>query len=459
MKKILYIFTLLTLGVFLSYGQANPQIKPLPKKTRLLFVLDGSGSMQAKWENKTRMSIAKRALTHIVDSLKVNKNVELGLRVYGHQFDRKYKNCQDSKLEVAFAPDNHHKITHRLKSINPQGVTPISISLKKAAGDFPTDPNYRNVIIIITDGIESCGGDPCAVSKALQKKHIFLQPFIIGIGMSHKEIKQFDCMGTFYNANSVKQFASILGNIVQHSLQSVQVRVDLLDIKNKATETNVNVSFVNSLTGQTEYDFIHYIKDGKSETVEIDPVITYDIIVSTTPQVIKKNVRFPKKGLNIVKIKTPQGVLQVSQARNQQYKQILGIIRLAGKKNIIHHFILGEKVSLLVGKYDVEIMTIPRTYKRVTITQSTTSKIQIAQPGLINIPDTFVGYGSIYKINKNGEDEWVMNLPKKSIFMSSAMQPGNYKVVVRSSRAIGIEYTISKKFTIKSGISTRVKLL
>lgn len=454
---LLYLFLFFILGS--SFGQLKPQIKPLPKKTRLLFVLDGSGSMRANWEGKTRMQIAKKALSNIVDSLKVNKNVELGLRVYGHQFDRKYQNCQDSKLEVSFGANSHDNIINKLKTIQPQGVTPISISLEKAANDFPKDPNYRNVIIIITDGLESCGGDPCAVSQALQKKHIFLQPFIVGIGMTNKDAKQFDCLGTFYNAKSVKQFSGILSNIVSHSLSAVNVRIDLLDINKKATETNVNVQFVNSLTGQTEYDFIHYIKNGKPDIFEVDPVITYDIVVNTTPKVIKKNVRFPKKGLNVVKINTPQGSLQFNQGSHQQYKQLLGIVKKAGSNEILHHFMIGEVVPLIVGEYDIEIMTIPRIKKRVKIQQSRLNKIQLKTPGILNITDSFKGFGSIYKINPNGNEEWVLNLPKKSVNLSTAMQPGNFKVVVRSANAEGVIYTITKKFTINPGASTRVRLL
>ena len=57
-----------------------------PKKTRILFLLDGSGSMNAKWENSVRMTVAKQLLSKMVDSLKTHKNLEMALRVYGHQF-------------------------------------------------------------------------------------------------------------------------------------------------------------------------------------------------------------------------------------------------------------------------------------------------------------------------------------------------------------------------------------
>src|SRR5687768_5861300 len=75
----------------------------LPQKTRILFVLDGSGSMNADWgENLSRMDVAKSILTRLVDSLRINPNLELALRVYGHRYSRQANNCNDSQLEVPF---------------------------------------------------------------------------------------------------------------------------------------------------------------------------------------------------------------------------------------------------------------------------------------------------------------------------------------------------------------------
>ena len=99
-------------------------------------MLDASGSMFAPWENSIRMDIAKRILTEMVDSLRVDKNLQLALRVYGHQFHRKYQNCNDTKLEVPFRANNHDDIIYRLRQIQPQGVTPIANSLEQAANDF-----------------------------------------------------------------------------------------------------------------------------------------------------------------------------------------------------------------------------------------------------------------------------------------------------------------------------------
>ena len=176
---------------------AQRQYQDIPQKTRILFLLDGSGSMLGQWEGTTRMRVAKRLLSDLVDSLKVDDQVELALRVYGHQFHRRLQNCQDSKLEVGFRANNHQQIIQKLGRITPQGTTPIAYSLQQLAQDFPADDAYRNIVIIITDGLESCDGDPCAVSTTLQKRRIFLRPFVIGLGMNRSFEQQFDCLGRF----------------------------------------------------------------------------------------------------------------------------------------------------------------------------------------------------------------------------------------------------------------------
>ena len=155
----------------------------LPSKTRILFLLDGSGSMLASWESTNRISIAKELLASLVDSLRVNQDLQLALRVYGHRYSRQAQNCRDSHLEIPFSPGNHAQIIQRLTTIEPKGTTPIAYSLEQAANDFPDATGYRNIIIMITDGIESCDGDPCQVSLALQRNGVFLRPFIIGVGL------------------------------------------------------------------------------------------------------------------------------------------------------------------------------------------------------------------------------------------------------------------------------------
>ena len=75
-----------------------------------------------------------------------------------------YQDCNDTKLEVPFATDNFGEVKSRIRSIYAKGTTPIARSLEAAAGDFP-DRNSRNIIILITDGLEACDNDPCVIAK------------------------------------------------------------------------------------------------------------------------------------------------------------------------------------------------------------------------------------------------------------------------------------------------------
>jgi len=139
-------------------------------------------------------------------------------------------------------------------------------------------------VILITDGIEECGGDPCAVSLDLQKKGIVLKPFIIGIGKNFRD--QFECVGTYFDASNETQFRNALNIIISRSLNPTSVQVNLLDAYGKPTETNVNMTFYDHLSGLPKYNFIHSFNNkGLPDTLDIDPLITYDIVVHTIPPV------------------------------------------------------------------------------------------------------------------------------------------------------------------------------
>lgn len=427
--------------------------------TRILFLLDGSGSMLAPWESKLRIQVAKQVLSELVDSLATVKNVEMALRVYGHQYNKKYQNCTDTKLEVAFASNNNQQLKTKLEDVRPQGVTPIAYSLLQATKDFTKQQNTRNVIIIITDGLESCDGDPCAISLQLQAKHIFLRPFVVGIDMPLKYENQFDCLGKFHNAKSSQQLKGFLSKIIKQSMMDSWVRVDLLDTKGKATETNVNMSFLNHATGVTEYDYVHQITpDGKPDKVQIDPVPSYDLVVHTIPKVIKKNIQI-EDAFTVIKVKSPQGSVKMTQGAMSEYKNLKTIIRKKGKQSTIHVLDENKTEKLLVGSYDIEILSLPRIKRTIQVKQNKLTKIDIKSPGKISILDNPPGYGTLYTLHDNGRSELIYTLNEHSPRTSLAIQPGNYKIVFRSKTAKGSIHTTVTEFTIYSGKTTTVKLV
>ncbi|MEJ8755887.1 VWA domain-containing protein [Pontibacter sp. H259] len=456
-KKADIVLLLLVLAMA---GTAMAQDKKPKPKTRILFLLDASGSMMAKWENSDRMNVAKDLLAHLVDSLERFENVEVALRAYGHQHGRERNDCKDTKLEVPFAAKNAGAIKTKLGQIIPRGNTPITYSLEQSAGDFPEDPRARNVVILITDGLESCNGDPCAVSLALQKKRIFLRPFVIGIGIDAEYEKQLNCIGQYFNAADVKTFENVLTEIVTQTLSETTVSVELQDENGRPVETNVNMTFLNSLTGLPEYNFVHYLNDkGKPDMLEIDALMPYDLVVNTTPVVVDRNITIKPGRHNVIKVKAPQGILYLRQDGPSPYGQLQTIVRQNGEMRTLNVQPFGEKHKYLTGKYDLEVLSMPRVYlKDVELKQGQTRTITIPTPGQLAITSQMQGFGSIYTLDENGEQRWLCNLPEANSKVTVPLQPGKYKLVYRMKTAQSSKFTDVQNFEIRSGATTNVKI-
>src|SRR4051812_28113357 len=225
---------------------------------RILFIFDDSYSMYAPWNSNIKIEVAKKVMGEFLDSLKNLPDLELALRCYGHTtFFKPERNCKDTKLEVPFADalSNSVKIKQRIQRLEPLGTTPIAYSLGECSADFTPKNNCRNIVILITDGIEECGGNPCEVSAALQKKGIFLRPFVIGVGLDVKFADAFGCMGKFYDVSNEANFADVLNLVITEALSQTTVEVDLLDILKKPTETDVNMTFYDAGTKQIKYNY------------------------------------------------------------------------------------------------------------------------------------------------------------------------------------------------------------
>ena len=454
------LFIVVVIGLTSAAAMAQVQIQRPAEKTRLLFLLDASGSMYAEWEGQMRMDVAKNMLIELVDSLRTDPTLELALRVYGHQYHRRFKNCQDTKLEVAFAGNNHNQIIGKLRTIQPSGVTPIAYSLEQAAHDFRVDPDYRNVVIILTDGIESCDGDPCAVSLALQEKNIFLKPFVIGLGMEKGFEEEFACVGQYYDAKDVNEFRQVLNKILRQSLEMTTVSVELLDQDRQPTETNVNVTFFNNFTRAPIYDFVHYRDEqGRPDSVIVDAVLSYDVVANTIPPVAKRNVTFEGGTHNVVSIQAPQGTLALRQPGHSEYaKGVRALVRPAGRPDIINVHELPAPEQYLVGTYDLEVLTFPKTrFSDVKIEQSSTTEIALPGPGVLNVDFVKEGIGSLYQLDSTGFQRWVHDFAPNETRVTRAIQPGTYKLVFRAKDAFGSKFTEVKEFTVETGSTVKLK--
>jgi Ca-activated chloride channel homolog len=447
-KKYL-LTTLLCLCILPAFSQKN---------TRILFLLDASGSMWAKMETDNRITVAKNLLSKMVDSLKAFDFVEVGLRVYGHTSPKAAQNCKDTRLEVPFGKNNTEDIKKKLQTIRPSGTTLIAYSLTQAAYDFPQQDGWRNIIILITDGLEECDGDPCAVSEALQKQGVMLRPFVIGVGGGGDFASAFECVGRYFDAKTESDFENILSTVISQALNATTAQVNLLDIKSRATETNVNMTFYDSKSHKIIYNYIHTMNDrGVPDTLVLDPSYKYDLVVHTIPPVTKYNIEVLPGKHNIIAVDAPQGDLLLKMEGVTNYEKLLARISQNGKTETINVQEFNTQRKYIVGKYDLEILTTPRVYITSTIAQSSTTSVTIPQPGklILMLNNDFVG--GIFTINQN-QLEWVCDFDTRNRKQTLLLQPGKYKLIFRPQKANLTVLTSERNFEITSGGSTHIIL-
>lgn len=455
MKKILFLLFLLPVFCAAQTEPVEPKEEPL---TRILFVFDGSQSMYGRWQSDVKINIAKKLMGNLLDSLANFKNLQVALRVYGHQKQFPPADCNDTKLEVPFKDNNFNDVKNKIQSITPKGTTPLAYALSLTADDFPECDNCRNIIILITDGIEECGGDPCDVSIALQKRRVTMKPFIIGIGRDFREA--FNCVGTYFDASSETLFQKALENVISQALGASTMQVNLLDNSDKPLETNVNMTFYEHETGKMKYNLMHTLNNhGIPDTLLVDPLLTYDIVVNTLPPLRIDSVTLETGRHVIVAIHAGQGYLNLKMGANERIvKNLQAIVRKKGETQTLNVQSFGEIKKYLCGTYDLEILTLPRLYMNdVKISQSTTTTIDIPLPGIAVIKKSVKGYGSLY-INRNGKLEWIYDLRDTLLQETLILQPGTYKVVFRSAQADKSLYTIENDFTIYPGGTSNVNL-
>ena len=443
--------------IFINLAFLNLKSQPT---NRILFIFDDSYSMYAQWNSDIKIEVAKKIMGEFLDSLKTIPNLELALRCYGHTtFIKPERNCKDSKLEVPFggANENAQKIKQRIKKLEPLGTTPIAYSLGECVKDFTPCNNCRNIVILITDGIEECDGNPCEISKELQKKGIFLRPFVIGVGLDVKFADVFGCMGKFYDVSNQANFKDVLNLVLTEAITQTTVEVDLLDINKHPTETNVNMTFFDSETRQVKYNYLHTINSSeRPDTLILNPFKTYDLLVHTIPTIEKKNIKITQGKHNIISLDAPQGTLSLLIEGNVSKYYPTCIVRKKGEMTTINVQDFGQTEKYLIGKYDIEILTLPRIKMfDVEIKQSENNKIYVQASGNVNINKGGEGFGSIY-LDDGKKVTWVCNLNPKLISEIIYLQPGNYKIEFRYDGINETIRTIEKRFTVTSKTTSNI---
>lgn len=466
-RILLLVALVLPLGT--THAQEGTNQPPL---TRMLFVFDASNSMNAFWGSKTRLEVARELMMKSLDELEGLPDLELALRVYGNRspIQAGKQDCDDTTLEVPFSANSAPAMRNFIKNLRAVGTTPIARSLERSAGDFPapttpsgTQPKrgeraIRNVIILITDGIEACDEDPCAVSRALQSKGITLKPFVIGVGLDESEKYTLRCIGNFFDADTPELFEHVLQIVLTQALNTTTAQISLLTTDGKPTETDVPVTLYDQRTGQVRYHFVHTMNDrGVPDTLMLDPVFTYRVVAHTLPPSVRENVKIKPGQHTIVTVDAGMGRLKFKVGSGPGDGQpIQAVVRRKGELATLHVQDMSAEQRYRVGTYDLEVLTLPRLMiSDVRIEQGRTTEVAIPRSGVLNVQANTPGHGAIF-LKKDDALEWVADLDPMAPRNQLRLLPGKYLVTYRSRNAKRTELSLDKDVTIESGRAVTV---
>ncbi|MBK9730807.1 MAG: VWA domain-containing protein [Chitinophagaceae bacterium] len=464
-RSALFCFLLLAISCS-AFSQESALYRA--KTNRILFVLDASGSMKGSLKNtssntptQTKFVLSKQMLIHTIDSIsKANPNVEFAVRVFGHQSPRSANNCKDTRLEIPFGKNNGAAVAKRLEEIKAQGQTPIEYTLMQSISDFPTDSLSNNSIVLITDGNETCNGNICSVASQMAEKGIVLKPFIIGLGLSDSIKKKFECAGAFYDVQQDDMFAGIMNVVISRALNATTAQINLLDAFGIPSETNVELSLYDHLSGKVKYNFVHTLNaKGNPDTLILDPEVHYDLLVHSIPPVIKKDIELVKGIHNTIAADVPQGTLELKwETTSPTNPSAPCLVREAGKTELMAVQDINRLQKYLVGKYDLEILTLPRIIMHdVQLDEAKTTSIKIPRTGTLSVSPSAAGVASVLvKQEKNLQKVW--DFTKLSSTKTIALQPGSYVVIFRPDKGKQSAKTKEYPVQISSGKTTMVKL-
>jgi len=155
---------------------------------RTIIVLDASGSMWGQIDGKPKLEIARETLRTVLQS--VPADMELGLIAYGH---REKGSCSDIELVVPPAAANAAAITQAADGMKFLGKTPLSAAVRQAA-EALRYTEEKSTVILITDGIETCEADPCALGQELEQSGVDFTAHVVGFGLTADEGREVACL-------------------------------------------------------------------------------------------------------------------------------------------------------------------------------------------------------------------------------------------------------------------------
>lgn len=211
MKKRFLYFQSAILGTVIFLMSIGMGFAAAPS---MVLILDASGSMWGKIDGKPKIQIARDVITDLIDA--IPQNFETGLMVYGH---RQKGDCNDIEMVVPVGLHNPAGMKAKIQSVSPKGMTPLSEAVRQAAVALRYT-EQRATVVLVSDGLETCDKDPCAVAAEIAMSGVDFTVHVIGFDISKEDQGRLRCLadrtgGLFLTADNAHSLRDALFKTVE----------------------------------------------------------------------------------------------------------------------------------------------------------------------------------------------------------------------------------------------------
>lgn len=356
--------------------------------SNILFIIDSSGSMWGQVDGVAKIETAKESLGNLLGDLP--PDTQVGLMVYGH---RSKDDCKDVEVLIPLGKNDPNAMKEKISHIQPKGKTPLTYSLNQSKELFASLQGQSNHIILVSDGKESCGGDPCEAAKKLAESGVGLKVHVVGFDVSNEEKKQLECIakngnGSYFNVKNTKGFKEAF----------VQVKQEVA----KSKKPELKEFFFDDFEGE-EFKGVWKVVNPNPDNMVLDDgkylVIanTGKIFKETANNILVYNDEIPAREY-VVAVKFATSMLQNSgwnQHYDYEYGSVSGVIFYLDKDNYLlfapgrsHGSVFGRFFKRQGGKRDVELKhTISNPLKNPDTYMLKIEKIKYKYTAYIYNPD------------------------------------------------------------------------
>jgi von Willebrand factor type A domain len=194
------------------------QAAPFPEA---VFILDASGSMLGSAGTETKMAAAKSVLRQVVPE--VAPEVKIGLVAYGH---RQKDDCTDIEILIPPGSDDRTAMLSVIEAMEPKGMTPISESILQVA-EVLDGRDAETTVILVSDGKETCEGDPCEAVRALKASGVRFIMHVVGFDVTEEDKAQLSCIaqaggGQYFGASDADALLAALQAVCKEMEEKVE---------------------------------------------------------------------------------------------------------------------------------------------------------------------------------------------------------------------------------------------